>query len=303
MCTRFQITAKDGSVLVCRTMDFAKSVGDNYQEFRTDGFISFKGKYSSYGLPWLKEDVICDGLNKEGLSLEALWLPSPYTKYNVSLDTKAFSRTINLPRDILRSCKTVAEAKALFSGFIAHVPSEYIANLLTIHLAISDKSGKSIVVEFNEKNGKAGKPIIYDNPLGVLTNAPGYEWHRTNLNNWLHIGVNNVVQKDILGAEHHALGFGNNLMSLPGDITPPSRYIVTNILLDLAYKYEQPKTIKHARLLADKIAGKISVIRGTSITKGRFEDEVDYTQWIVLKDLKNYQYLQKKHDSLNYEEL
>ena len=55
----------------------------------------------------------------------------------------------------------------------------------TLHWMISDKTGKSIVVEKTKD-----KFAVYDNPVGVLTNNPTFDWHLTNLNEYMNIAPN-----------------------------------------------------------------------------------------------------------------
>ena len=48
------------------------------------------------------------------------------------------------------------------------------------HFFIQDKSGKSIAVEPVD-----GTLKVHDAPLGIMTNAPTYDWHMTNLQNYI----------------------------------------------------------------------------------------------------------------------
>jgi len=53
-----------------------------------------------------------------------------------------------------------------------------------VHFFIQDKTGQSIAVESVD-----GKLVVTDAPLGVMTNAPTYDWHMTNLNNYVNLSV------------------------------------------------------------------------------------------------------------------
>jgi len=48
------------------------------------------------------------------------------------------------------------------------------------HYIVHDAAGKSIVIEY-----VGGKLNVYDNPLGVITNSPAFDWHMTNLRNYV----------------------------------------------------------------------------------------------------------------------
>jgi len=43
-----------------------------------------------------------------------------------------------------------------------------------VHFIVQDASGQSIVIEY-----VGGKLNVHDNPLGVLTNSPAFDWHMT----------------------------------------------------------------------------------------------------------------------------
>jgi hypothetical protein len=53
-----------------------------------------------------------------------------------------------------------------------------------IHIAVHDTAGNNIVIEFIE-----GKVNVYDNPIGVMTNAPTFDWHLTNLRNYVNLAA------------------------------------------------------------------------------------------------------------------
>jgi penicillin V acylase-like amidase (Ntn superfamily) len=46
------------------------------------------------------------------------------------------------------------------------------------HWMVTEPSGKSIVIEYLDNELR-----IFDNPLGVITNSPSYDWHMINLRN------------------------------------------------------------------------------------------------------------------------
>ncbi|HRE31497.1 MAG TPA: linear amide C-N hydrolase, partial [Candidatus Berkiella sp.] len=66
---------------------------------------------------------------------------------------------------------------------------------------------------------------IYDNPLGVITNAPEFDWHLTNLRNYMNLSATNLPSLKIDGVKLEPLGQGEGMHGLPGDYSPPSRYI------------------------------------------------------------------------------
>ena len=66
---------------------------------------------------------------------------------------------------------------------------------------------------------------VHDAPLGVMTNAPTYDWHMTNLANYINLSVKDVEQQKLGPVTLPAFGAGAGLLGLPGDFTPPSRFV------------------------------------------------------------------------------
>lgn len=85
---------------------------------------------------------------------------------------------------------------------------------------VTDASGKAIVIEFCRKQVQ-----VYDAPLRVITNAPEYSWHVTNLRNYLNLSPVSLPSKRIEEMDFAPLGVGTGMIGLPGDFTPPSRFV------------------------------------------------------------------------------
>jgi choloylglycine hydrolase len=66
---------------------------------------------------------------------------------------------------------------------------------------------------------------FYENPLGVLTNSPGIEWHWTNLNNYINLQPGNAPEHSFGPLAMKSFGHGSGMLGLPGDFTPPSRFV------------------------------------------------------------------------------
>ena len=88
------------------------------------------------------------------------------------------------------------------------------------HFFLQDRSGKSLVVEPVD-----GTLKVHDAPLGVMTNAPTYDWHMTNLVNYINLSVKDVDSAKVGDVTLSAFGSGAGLLGLPGDFTPPSRFV------------------------------------------------------------------------------
>ena len=89
-----------------------------------------------------------------------------------------------------------------------------------VHFIVTEPSGKAIVIEYTKGDVK-----VLDAPLGVITNAPTYDWHETNLRNYINLSPVAIPEKKIEDLNFKPLGGGSGMIGLPGDFTPPSRFI------------------------------------------------------------------------------
>ena len=67
--------------------------------------------------------------------------------------------------------------------------------------------------------------MVYENKLGVLTNSPAYPWHITNLNNYINLKPGSSDAHEFGDIKMSPIGHGSNTIGLPGDMTPPSRFV------------------------------------------------------------------------------
>ena len=90
-----------------------------------------------------------------------------------------------------------------------------------VHYILTDARGRgSVVLEY-----VGGELKIHPNPLGVMSNSPTFDWHMINLSNYVNMTVSNVPKLDVAGTELKGLGQGSGMLGIPGDFTPPSRFV------------------------------------------------------------------------------
>ncbi len=141
--------------------------------------------------------------------------------------------------------------------------------LPTLHWMISDKTGRSIVVE-KDINGMK----ITENPVGVMTNAPNIQWHLTNLNNYRHLDSCNPINKNGLNENTYAMGVGFGGMGLPGDYSPTSRFVLAS------YLKSQLKTTEEANSSISAMFNlllNVAMVRGSVTTKSGADDITLYS--------------------------
>lgn len=232
-CTGIRLIAKDGSVIYARTMEWGAFdlnsrvaiIPQNYTftGLTPDGLNGKKytTKYGIIGLDMLNKDFIADGMNEKGLAIGLYYHPG-YAKYP-EYDKKNAANTIaaqDVTNYVLSQFATIEEVKSgMPEVTVVDVAEEGIGSA-EAHWMVTDITGNSIVIEFTE-----GKLKIHDAPLGIITNAPNYDWHMTNLSNYVNLSMFAVQPKTLSGVNFSPTGAGSGMIGLPGDNTPPSRFV------------------------------------------------------------------------------
>jgi choloylglycine hydrolase len=269
--------------------------GRAYQFQTTDGkpAAQWVAQYGYIFLDALDQDVAVDGMNEAGLSIEGLYLPgeTQYQTVPVGSETKgvpyyAFGDWI------LSQFKTVDEVRAALAN--VYVFEQKLAGfqdrVFPLHISIFDASGKGIVVEFVK-----GQQKVYDNELGVMTNSPQYDWQVVNLRNYVNLTASNPTPVDQGGMTFTATGQGAGLMGLPGDFTPPSRFVKMAKLMQFA---DKPANAQSALNLAQHMMNNVDIPLGTVSGVDHGQTVKDYTQWVVFKDLSNKKLYYRTYDNM-----
>lgn len=232
-CTGIKLVAKDGSIVHGRTLEFGVQVDTSavvvprgYEFVGTTPQgpgLSYKAKYASLGAIAYDNLAIMDGMNEKGLAIGIFYFPgfagySPVTAENQS---KALA-PVEFANWILTQFATLDEVKSALPGvvIVPTVSQAWGPTPPPFHYVVYDKSGHSLVIE--PINGKL---VTYDNPLGVFTNSPTFDWHMTNLRNYINLTPLNVKSLKIDNLVLAPFGQGSGMVGMPGDFTPPSRFV------------------------------------------------------------------------------
>ena len=291
-CTEVRLRPDDGAVVIGRSMEFAQALDSNIivqprgqENVSTlpdgrDG-IKWKSKYGVMYLDGFGIDVAVDGMNETGLSLGSLFFPGAAQYQEMKGAKRSRTMVVNdLPLYILQNFATVGEVKeALPKLTVVGIHTPALQNIvIPAHFSVYEPDGTGIIVEYT-KDGLN----IYDS-VGIMTNSPAYPWHVTNLNNY--VGLNSVNAEPIVvdGVSFASTGQGSGLNGIPGDPTPPARFIRAAAMAYLAAK---TGNAAEAVNLAVHIMNTVDIPLGTVRDFSDKESFGDYTQWIVVKDLAN----------------
>jgi choloylglycine hydrolase len=291
-CTEVRLKSEDNSVVIGRSMEFAQTINSNIvvqprgQEWVSalpDGRDGMKWT-SKYGIMYLDgfgTDIAVDGMNETGLSLGALFFPGEAQYQEMKGAKRSRTMTVNdLPRYILENFSTVDEVReALPKLTVVGIKTPQMGNIIIpAHISVYEPDGKGIIVEYT-KDGLN----IYDS-MGIMTNSPAYPWHVTNLRNYVDLTNVNVKPVVIDGVSFAATGQGSGLNGIPGNPTPPARFVRAAAM---AYLSAKAKDAGEAVNLAEHIMNTVDIPLGTVRDFNDKESFGDYTQWVVVKDLTN----------------
>ena len=225
MCTAITFSSKDH--YFGRNLDFEYDFGEcvvitprNYPlPYR------FKNTANSHlamiGMALVKDGypLYFDATNESGLSAAGLYFPGN-AAYQPNLDGMDNIAPFELIPWILSQCKTVSQAKKLAHKLnLTDTPFRSDCPLSPLHWIIADKNS-AITVEPTATGIK-----VYDNPIGVLTNNPPFDFHMHNLANYMNLTSEEPVNRFASRYAITPYSRGMGAIGLPGDLSSASRFV------------------------------------------------------------------------------
>lgn len=290
-CTGISLTASDSSRIVARTIEWGGSdlnsqyvivprgyVQQSYIPGGVCGGKKFTARYGYVGLAVEQKEFVAEGLNEAGLSAGLFYFPGygGYESYDEAGKAESVA-DLQLVPYLLATCATVEEVKKAVEEIhvIAVDP-----RASTVHWRFTEPSGRQVVLEII-----GGKLHFYENPLGVLTNSPGFEWQMTNLNNYVNLYPGNASGHKLGAVDLKSFGAGSGFLGIPGDVTPPSRFVRAAF-----YQATAPlqKTGEDAVLLGFQILNNFDIPIGVEFADGGNPAGIpSATQWTSATDVTN----------------
>lgn len=177
--------------------------------------------YAMIGMATVSEGypLYYDATNEKGLSMAGLNFPgnAAYLPPKYSLDNIT---PFELIPWILSQCRSVEEAIPLLKRLnIVKIPFSQQFPLSPLHWILSDRTG-SITVE-----PLSDGVHIYENPVGVLTNNPPFDYHMHNLKNYLNLTREEPENRFAPQTDLAPYSRGMGAIGLPGDLSSSSRFV------------------------------------------------------------------------------
>jgi choloylglycine hydrolase len=291
-CTGIQLTAKDGGVVAARTLEFGIDLQSNVLVIPAGtaftgtlpnggAGIRYTTKYGMVGANGADMTVIVDGINDQGLYVGLFYFPGTASYSDATAETAARGMA---PWEygtwLLGNFATVDEVRANFDKVVlTPVVLDLMKQVPGVHFVVHDRSGKAVAIEPLEKTLR-----LFDNPFGVMTNSPSFDWHMTNLRNYINLSPKNVGHIDVGTVKLEQFGSGSGMHGLPGDFTPPSRFVRA-----VAFS----KTAIPSNTAQQSVVQAFHILNDFDIPLGSVREIVDgqvvpeYTTWTAASDLKN----------------
>lgn len=285
MCTGLTLETKEGLHLFGRNMDIEYSFNQsiifiprNFKCINTETNKELTTKYAVLGMGTIFNEypTFADGMNEKGLGCAGLNFPI-YASYSKEVvEGKNNIPVYDFLLWVLANFTSVDEVKEVLKNTnIVDIPINKNTPNTTLHWMISDSTGKSIVVEQTKE-----KLNVFDNNIGVLTNSPKFDWHVTNLNQYVSMNYNQITGIKLGDQPLNALGQGTGLIGLPGDFTPASRFIRAAFLRDAIMKNDKSSVnlIEFFHILNN-----VAMVRGSIRTVEEKSDITQYTSCMCLE--------------------
>lgn len=294
-CTSFQLISADGSRVYGRTMEFGFQLQSDLlvvprnTEFigtgpkNTRGAI-WKSKFGVVGLNGFDQTIILDGMNEKGMTGGVLYFPG-YASYTApkNADPKKTIAPWEFLTWALTNFDNVADVKKSINEIqVVSVEQADLNAVPPLHYVLHDAKGDVLVIE--PINGKL---VATDNPFGVMTNSPPFDWHVMNLGNYVKLSPAQPPAIKPFGQRINPIGFGAGFLGMPGDGTPPSRFVRA---LAFSSTVVPAKNADENVRLAEHILHNFDIPLGSVRESLTVNTYMEYTQWSTIGDINNQRF-------------
>ena len=240
--------------------------------------------------------VLFDGVNEKGLASGLFYFPTTakYMPYAAAEARARRAGALGIQVSwMLENFASVDEVRANIGKVV--VPAVVYDGwgfAPEVHFIVQDATGKSITIEYLD-----GKLNVFDNPLGVLTNSPAFDWHMANLRNYVNFSMTNVAPVKVGPVTLQPFGQGSGMLGMPGDFTPPSRFVRAVAFSQSVFK---PKTGEDAIVEAFHVLNQFDIPKGAAREHEKDEHGnvlADYTIWTSAIDLKARRFYFRTYES------
>ena len=245
-CSAVGWQTEDGSALWARNMDFNRMAAGSAPTYLPKGTVmtaaegvTAPAKYAAVGMGLLAVTglpLLYDGVNEAGLMGGQLYFRGLARYADGPEPGKQPMQPPLLVGWMLSQCATLDQVAQALEREFTLVNTPLLGAVSPLHWSFSDSTGEVMVVE-SDANGLH----IYRNTVGVMTNSPSYDWHRTNLLNYAAIRDLDYDTVEMGGERLEQCFSGSGAQGLPGDWSAPSRFVRLAYLRKFAVRGKDEK--------------------------------------------------------------
>lgn len=225
ICTA--VTYRTGDHYFGRNLDLAYSYHETVTitprkfplSFRRLGTLS--AHYAMIGMAHISEGypLYYDAVNEGGLAMAGLNFPG-FAHYGPPRDGADNIAPFELIPWILGRCARVEEAvECLDRAAIVNLDFSPALPVTPLHWLLADRE-RAVVIEPRLEGLR-----VFEDPVGVLANAPGFEYHMQRLADCMGLTAGPPANTFAEGLDLRPYSLGMGAMGLPGDLSSSSRFL------------------------------------------------------------------------------
>lgn len=298
MCTAITLKSQQGETFFGRNMDFSYEIEPHLyivpRDYQWDNVLNGEKIRNSYRFIGIGQELdgllaFFDGVNEMGFAAAALYFAG-YAAYDVPPEPQVRDQiaSFDFLHYILGKCASVKDLAVILKNLaIAGREDPVTGTVAPLHWIAADRSGECVVIELTER----GKEVFY-NPIGVMTNSPDFQWHMTNLRNYMEAAP---WQKDEAWWGNLRLtpfGQAGGTQPLPGGYTSPERFVRTAYLKS---HIPAPQSSSEAVVSCFHVMESVTVPKGAVITS---RNTYDYTKYTAFINTNTCEYFFKTYDNI-----
>jgi len=230
-----------------------------------------------------------DGVNEVGFAAAALYFAG-YAHYDTiqNLKDREQIASIDFLHYILGRCADIDDLRQLLKNLsIVGVEDPVTQTVAPLHWMAVDRSGKCAVIEQTDRGLE-----VMTNPIGVMANSPDFQWHKTNLRNYMEASP---YQSEVATWEDDRLtpfGQAGGTQTLPGGYTSPERFVRTAYLKSFI---PTPQSRMEAIVSCFHVMESVTIPKGAVVTS---RNSYDYTKYTAFINTATSEYFFKTYDNI-----
>ena len=207
--------------------------------------------------------LYAEASNESGLSMAGLYFPGNAKFFEPDASKLNLSPYELIPY-LLGLYSTVSEVRGVFDN-LNITNTAFMDNMPVTDLHWMIRDGNDCIVVEQMQDGLK----VYDNPLGVLTNNPPFDYHLINVNNYINLTPNCAKNRFSNKINLSQYGQGMGALGLPGDTSPASRFVRAAFnKLNSSCKGDEEESVSQFFHILDSVA----MVKGATVTaEGKYD--------------------------------